>query len=249
MVSRTLMHQNNCGTNGLNHPSDQSAVSDGYALSFKDLLPGDILIYCAKNPGSIAKGISAVTGSPYTHAGIFLEDGMVAESNFPAGVAKIHLAEFMAGARTVAVLRSQLGFGKDRIEKLSKFVSIVIENAKYYNAVAAARFYWESDKYFASQLEFIEKNYGKANTADEFSQKSFFCSAFVIACYSVVEIIDATAQVAYQPEHFSPGHLYKDPTFGWLAGYLVPEGGTIPADDPVFHETTHWADAADAKWW
>lgn len=65
---------------------------------------------------------------------------MVADRIFPQGTQKIYLEEFMAGARAEADLRSQLGFGKDRVGKLSKFVSNAIENAKYYDAVAAVKF-------------------------------------------------------------------------------------------------------------
>jgi hypothetical protein len=85
-----------------------------------------------------------------------------------------------------------------------------------------------SGRYFETQLDFIRANYGQVKTAESFSEEPFICSAFIVACFSVVGIIDASAQVAYQPQYFAPGHLYKDPTFGWLLGYLLPKGGCDP---------------------
>jgi hypothetical protein len=47
-----------------------------------------------------------------------------------------------------------------------------------------------------------------------------------------------TAQVAYQPDFFAPGHLLDDPSFGWLLGCLIPEGGSLPSDDPLLANAT-----------
>jgi hypothetical protein len=106
-----------------------------------------------------------------------------------------------------------------------------------------------SKDHFDNQLDFIRKNYGKVTSHDEFAEQSFFCSAFVVACYTVVGIIGDSAQVAYQPDNFSPGQLHQDPTFGWLLGFLVPEGGSVPEDDPVLTQATCWRDLMSEWWW
>lgn len=213
-----------------------------------DLLPGDVLLYRSGNEKFHQRKISEVTGSPYTHAAIYLGDGLVAESNFPRGVTKHALGDSIKGSRCVAVLRSQLGFGNDRPLKLNKFVEAVIGQGKFYNLIAVANFRQASKDYFDNQLEIVQKNYGKVTSTEEFAQQSFFCSAFVVACYSVVGVIGPTAQIAYLPGAFSPASLYQDVAFGWLLGFLIPDGGSVSDDDPVLL-ATHWRDFRSEHWW
>jgi hypothetical protein len=125
----------------------------------------------------------------------------------PFGVTKSALTDSMQGNQCIAVLRSQLGFGGDRRRKLNEFVAAVLGHRKFYNLIAVASFPKRSAEYFANQLEFVRKNYGEVTSHEEFAKQSFFCSAFVVACYALVGIIGETAQVAYQPNNFSPGHL------------------------------------------
>ncbi|MBX9989351.1 hypothetical protein [Phreatobacter oligotrophus] len=214
-----------------------------------DLLPGDVLLYRPRNFTNVQRAISKATGSPYTHAAVYLGDGVVAESNVPLGVGKRALTESIGDYRCVAVLRSQSGFQGDRPQKLRAFVDDVLANKRLYNFNKVLCFKSRSDVYFNSQLDFIRENYGKVTARDKLAKQAFFCSAFVVACYTVVGIIGESAQVAYQPNNFSPGHLHQDPTFGWLLGFLVPEGGSVPADDPVLTQATYWRDVMGARWW
>lgn len=214
-----------------------------------DLLPGDVLLYRSHGRKIHQRKISEATGSPYTHAAICLGDGMVAESNFPNGVGIQPVEASIEGCRCVAVLRSQLGFGGGRPRKLNEFVDAVLKHGRFYDLIAVTGFEKASKQYFDDQLEFVRNNYGKVTSDEEFARQSFFCSAFVVACYSVVGVIGPTAQIAYLPNAFSPGSLYQDPTFGWLLGYLVPEGGSVPEDDPVVTQATLWRDLPDCRWW
>ena len=218
-------------------------------LTPSDLLPGDVLLYRPSCPNVVQKKISSATQSPYTHAAIYIGDGLISELvAWPRliGVRKHTLEEFLQGSRCVGVLRSQLGFGGDRPDKLNKFIDAVCDNRKFYNLVAVVNFRRRSKEYFEDQLEFIRNNYGKVAAREKFETQSFFCSAFVVASYTVVGIIGESAQVAYPPEFFSPAGLYRDPTFGWLLGYLLP---SIPDKDPLLSETTLWPDCQGARWW
>ena len=227
-----------------------TAPPDGdLILKPSELLPGDVLLYRSSNGKFLQRKISEATGSPYTHAAIYLGEGLVAESNFPSGVGKNPLEDSIKGCRCVAVLRSQAGFDRDRQRKLNEFVDAVIDQDKFYNLIAVAGFGKASKEYFDNQLEIVRNNYGKVTSNEEFAKQSFFCSAFVVACYAVVGIIDPTAQIAYLPKAFSPGGLYQDPTFGWLLGFLVPDGGSVPADDPVLVQATYWRDCLEMRWW
>ncbi|MCI4680592.1 hypothetical protein K9U39_18030 [Rhodoblastus acidophilus] len=132
---------------------------------------------------------------------------------------------------------------------MNEFVDAVVSRGRLYNVGAAAGFERKSADYFDNQLEIIQANYGKWRSLKSFVDESYICSAFVVACYSVVGIIAESAHVAYPPEFFSPAGLYGDPTFGWLLGYLLPEGGSVPAGDPLLAQTTHWRDNLAVRWW
>jgi hypothetical protein len=142
------------------------------------------------------KARADATGSPYTHAAISLGDGLVAESSVLHGVGERDLADSIKDCRCVAVLRSQVGFGGDRPQKLRKFVDAVLAHKKRYDFVSVLKFKKKSAAYFDNQLDFIRQNYGTVTSHYEFAEQSFFCSAFVVACYAVVGIIGDTAQVA-----------------------------------------------------
>jgi hypothetical protein len=155
----------------------------------------------------------------------------------------------MNRSQCVGVLRSQAGFGFDRQKQLNAFVASVLQRKRFYNLIAAHNFERDSEDYFGNQLKFIQDNYGKVTSHEKFAEQSFFCSALVVACYSAVGIIGSSAHVAYPPNFFSPAGLYRDPTFGWLLGYLLPEGGSIPENDPLLLETTLWRDLQSLRWW
>jgi len=218
-------------------------------LTSADLLPGDILLYRPLKPHLIQQGITKVTGSPYTHASIYVGGGYVADSNIPLGVKRNMLTASIAGTRCVAVLRSQMGFGDERRDSLRQFVDSVIDETRPYDFMRALNFSATSRAYFDNQLDIIGENFGTVTAAEDYARRSFFCSAFVVACTIAVGIIGPTAQVAYLPEAISPRHLYRDPTFGWLLGYLVPPGGDVPTDDPVLVHTPRWVDCEHLRWW
>jgi hypothetical protein len=193
-------------------------------LRTSDLLPGDVLLYRPRRQSVVQKQISSATNSPYTHVAIHIGGNLIAESvAWPCliGVRKNTLEKSMKRSQCVGVLRSQAEFGFDRPNKLNAFVVSVLRHKKFYNLIAAYNFERDSEEYFRNQLEFIRDNYGNVTSHEKFAEQSFFCSAFVVACYSAVGIIGQSAHVAYPPNFFSPAGLYRDPTFGWLLGYGV----------------------------
>lgn len=229
--------------------TDAAPIDGDLIVRPSDLRAGDILLYRSAKPNIVSRKISEVTGSPYTHASIYVGDGKVAESNPPGGV-KLHPVEkSIKGSRCVAVLRSQMKFDGARPGELEAFVKLVLGEGRFYDLAGAFAFKGRSRHFFDRQLEIIREGYGKVATAAEYAQRSFFCSAFVVACYAAVKVIGDTAQPAYEPDAFSPGHLAGDPTFGWLLGFLVPEGGSVAADDPVLAGSMLWRDAQELRWW
>ena len=226
---------------------DQVGEAEGLIISPSDLLPGDILLFRSLSPNVIAKQISKFTDSPYTHAAIYIGDGEIAESTPPA--VKIRK---LSGADTkgvqIGVLRSQLGFSHQRAAAVREFVQQLVVQHAAYDLKGALTFKGRHKEFHKRLLDEIAANYGKITTTDEFLKQAYFCSALVVACYMVAGVIGDTAQVAYPPNVISPGDLHRDPTFGWVLGYIVPDGKNIPADDPLMVGTL-WKDNLEARWW
>lgn len=225
-------------------------MSEGMRLLPTDLLPGDILLYRPETPDRVGQLIMNVTKSPYTHAAIFLGNGKIAEAQYPGGVAVSDVEESLHGYLWVGVIRTQVGFGEARQKKLHKFVDAVITHGRPFHRSALIHFQEDSRTFFDQQLEIIRENFGKSASPEELAARAYFCSGFITACYEAVGIIDESAQSAYPPEFFSPAQLYRDSTFGWVLGYLVPDDGpgSIPADDPLLFATS-WDENLDIKWW
>ncbi len=227
-------------------PAGADARVSAAGLSPDDLLPGDVLLYRPKKPNFVQRKIAEATDGPYTHAAIYLGDGQVAESVPPAGVRRRALTETMNEVEHVAVKRSQCGFSDVRPEKLATFVDETIGAGRFYDFVGAARLPDAYEKYRSNEIDILRQSYGAVRTAEEFAKDAFFCSALVVACYSVVGIVGETAQPIFQPKTFSPTRLYEDVTFGWLLGHIVPEGEAAPEPDPA---QALWRDNMEIKWW
>ncbi len=155
-------------------PETEAANAD-LTLNSSQLLPGDVLLYRPRKPNVLQRKISSATGSPYTHAMIYLGSKLVAESGVPRGVQKNTLQKSVLGSLCVAVFRTQMGFGPERTKRLREFVDMVRTRGRFYDVDRALNFVEASGKYFATQLEFIRNNYGQAKTAKEVSEDRFIC--------------------------------------------------------------------------
>lgn len=228
-------------------PSDPSL-----ALFPADLRAGDILLYRPISPKFHQRHIIKVTGSPYTHAAIYLGGMGFAEANFPFGVNIKPSCRVSSPKDYVAVLRTQMRFDGDRPDRLLKFARSTARR-RLYNAWAAVSYGCRRREYFEDQLEILRAHSGAAATPLDYSRRRYFCSSFVVACYAAVGLIGGTAQPAYPESVFAPGDLYLDPTFGWLLGYISPLGVPLPDDDPIFARAVLWPEilALDPteKWW
>jgi hypothetical protein len=208
---RAMGDFNDAGDRDARHLSLHSPPSDArLEIQISDLLAGDVLLYRPRSPNPFQLAISAMTNSAYTHAAIYVGDGLIADSTVPWGVTQHDVTGSLKGSLCVGVLRTQLGFGSQRVEELLKFAEAVAGKRRFYNAISALTLPKRIKKLFGDQLDFVRDNYGRATPTEEFAKQRFFCSAFVVACWTVVGIIDPTAQVAYEPINFSPGGLLVD---------------------------------------
>jgi uncharacterized protein YycO len=229
-------------------PHDEASNAlDGLLIGFKDLLPGDILLFQSCDQKKHQQKISAATGSPYTHAAVYLGDNEIAEAT-PPKIRKRQLSESDKEGQVIGVLRSQLGFSGERPIALREFVESLIRNGAWYDFRGIRDFNTVKTKFKEELLNILERDYGKVTANDELARRSYFCSALVVACYAAVGLIDGTAKLAYKAEAFSPADLHEDDTFGWVLGYITADEKDIPSDDPLMTKTL-WRDLQDARWW
>lgn len=226
-----------------NHPSHLG----GLLLDFPDLLPGDILLFRAIDPDPLAKRVSRTTGSPYTHAGIYLGADELLEAGYP----KVEIRRLSTSDKEgyiIGVFRSQNTFLDGRVRALREFAETLVRNGTKYD-LAGIRAFREVRTQLEEELfGILDRDYGKVLTKEKLEQRSYFCSALVVACYIVSGVIDDTAQLAYKADAFSPADLHEDPTLGWFLGYITSPENEIPADDPLLN-TTIWRDIEETPWW
>lgn len=199
---------------------------------------GDVFLhYRAKRKG-ITYVIESATGSPYTHASIYLGDGLLAEAS-PPKVCKTPLIKAMADDSHIAVFRSQCGFGPDRATRLNAFIDQLIQQSTWYDLLGLVGFSSRKELHESTQLDRLHEFFENNAPQHTLTNRPFFCSALVVACYCVVGIIDDCAAVIYSPDVYSPGALGTEPTFGHIFGYLAPAGYEVPADDPFINNTRY----------
>jgi hypothetical protein len=234
--------------NSQNDTSDDAGhLLDGLRLDFTDLLPGDILLFRAIQPDALAQRVSIDIGSPYTHAAVYLGNGEVIEAGHPK-IEKRRLSEVDKEEYIIGVFRSQLGFSGDRVQALSEFAATLVRNDAQYDWRGIFKFKKVKTELEEHLQEILRRDYGKVLSKNELEQSSYFCSALVVACYTVSGVIGDTAQLAYKADAFSPADLHEDPTFGWFLGYISADRNEIPPDDPLM-TTTLWRDLPDVRWW
>ena len=171
------------------------------------LRPGDILLHYRAERTKPTKSIEQATGSPYTHASIYLGDGKIAEA-YPPKVRKIALAESMNVAGHIAVFRSQCGFGDDRVARLNSFKDELTKKVTWYDFTVlkkgGKRWQKRWEEHVSGQLEKLAQYFANSAPPNEHVNRTYFCSALVIACYCVVGIIDSSANAWSQALHYTP---------------------------------------------
>lgn len=207
-------------------------------IKVSDLRAGDVFLhYRAKRKG-VTGAIEAVTGSPYTHASIYLGGDFLAEAS-PPKVRKASLSDAMADGSHIAVFRSQCGFGPDRSARLNAFIDQLIQQNTWYDFRGLMGFNRRKESSEATQIERLHEFFENNAPPHNLTNRPYFCSALVVACYCAVEIIDDSAAVIYSPDFYAPGALGNEPTFGHIVGYLATDGYEVPATDPFLKNTRY----------
>ena len=210
-----------------------------------DLKCGDILLYRHLRQSKMQAEISRKTASPYTHAAIYLGDGLILDAVLPK-VRKISVTHTIDRNTTIGVLRSQTPFTD--CKKLNEFADILIKGKSKYDFLGVFNVIKQRKLLDENMLKIVNENYEKSILDEKYEKSAYFCSGLVVACYCVAGPIGSSARIIYNPAAYAPGHLYKQPTFGWVLGYLDEGSLDTPDDDPLQFET-RWDAQSAPHWW
>lgn len=219
--------------------------SKQYVLGPPEIMPsaglraGDILLHYGKWWKLRTIIIKAFTGSPYTHASIYLGNGQIAEATLKK-VGKSSVAEAMKSCRHIAVFRSQCGFGSQRANLLTTFIDNLIINKSKYDILGAwrSRFNKAMNEHSRTVHEKLNDFFNNKPILKDHANGSYFCSALVATCFCEVGIIEPSAEVLLDPKTYTPAGLSEEPSFGYVFGYLVKEGHQIPCTDPFLNRSS-----------
>lgn len=202
-------------------------------LEVDALRAGDILLHRPLRRWPHQRLISRVTGSPYTHASIYLGDGTILEAMPFKGVC----IRAMAGAgryERIEIFRLQMTVTDERAQKLKDFARELVRSNAGYNWIGLLNFFWKR-----SQDVLLEDAKPLVPSA---LSKRYFCSSVVAAFLFEVGIFDTSLQLLYKEDMLSPGALHTDVSFGWHLGFLVDRSTTALFEDIAFVSSTRWID-------
>ncbi|WP_334154646.1 hypothetical protein [Tepidimonas sp.] len=213
-------------------------------LSPNDVKPGDVLL-CRPPEGInaskvVRRSIAAVTGCPYTHAAIALSHSEVLDARPLHGVKVRPLAELLAEARHVAVLRHPDAWNPQRIDGLRDYAAALQALGAGYNYREALRYSANRRRHAVEAMDALARYFetGEQQPAADFGP--FFCSELVAACFVDSGFLHPSAAVVIAPGVQAPGDLTKEPAFGFLVGFLTADSRSkVPEDDPMLLHTRY----------
>jgi hypothetical protein len=196
-------------------------------LDKSDLRPGDLLLCRGADklldPRNFArKRIRDLTGSPFTHAAIYLGDDEVGDAVPLKGVSVRRLDALLKDAEYMVVLRHPDAWDEERIAGLRQFIEGLQRAGARYNYEGVKKFQENKDGHAQADLtKKLEDFFANAPADSGFKPDTpFFCSELAVACLVNSGFIDKSAEVVYEPGIHAPGDLARDNTFGFKVGYL-----------------------------
>lgn len=208
-------------------------------MNQQDIRPGDVILARGDinrwSPGREA--IKAVTGSPYTHAAIALSGNEVMDARAFIGVKIRQFTELLQQADYVAVLRHPDAWTDDRVQALRDYSAALHALGAKYNYVGAAAFLTNSKVTWQAGLtEALQRYFEQGEPQAVTKYGPFFCSELVVACFVHGGFIAPSAAVLMNASFQAPGDILKEPTFGYLVGFLSKDPNfEVLNDDPLRH--------------
>jgi hypothetical protein len=126
-------------------------------IAVADLRPGDFLLHCSADPSFVGRCIRAACKSAYTHASIYLGDGLIAEA-VACGVQRVKLSRSLPKKGHVAVFRTT-NFLKEDAKALNDFIMQLLRARTPYKWWALLKFLPRSEQHFATIREKLDQHF------------------------------------------------------------------------------------------
>lgn len=227
-------------------------------LKISDVWPGDMLLCRGRMDGVspsawVRQEIANATTSPYTHAAIARRDGEIADARILQGVCVRHLDTLIEESNHIAVFRMHPGLWTNQtLDALQHFTNALHAQSIGYNhrpfwkwipmSIEERRLSWKRlrENHELGIQEELFRYFDEGPPVPSNPYRSYFCSELVVACINHCGLIDQSAAVIYKPEVHAPGDLVKDPTFGFLVGFLSSTPSSeVPNNDPLLNATRY----------
>jgi uncharacterized protein YycO len=206
-------------------------------ISTKELRAGDVLLCLPAKLGAVGKQIKNVTGSPYTHAAIYLGDNQVGDAT-ATGVGFRPVLNLIRQYQHIAVMRNPDAWSRRNTQILRSFILELHGQGTSYNYGGVVRFRRNKTQQQESQLCLLREYFSNPSDRKKvnLSDAPYFCSELIVACFLKTGFIDEAAAIVLHPSNFAPGDLAIDLAFGALVGYLSEKSNyQVPPTDPSIY--------------
>ena len=203
-------------------------ITTNLILELDQLEAGDLLV-CVM-PGTRVQQVERATQSKYTHVGICYSSTEVVHMR-TSGIEMVAVSQFLRAKHRVAVLRNPHIWTSAKLQLLRGFLDNCLANHRSYDEAALDSFSARRDEHRLNLLDRLYAHFENGLPPKDHRKLEYLCSELVVAAFVEAGVIQPSAAIVYQCDTYSVGDLVRDPTFGYLLGYLKTEvRGVIPSD-------------------
>lgn len=192
-------------------------------LSACDLRAGDVLLHEPGRPTWYEKGIALGTGSPFTHASIYLGENTIAEARLSV-VRTCSVRSPIKRDKTLVVLRQAPELTEVQVDMLRAFVANALKRGARFDFAFPVTYL---------RSRFVSK-FAKAPASSEplgplqpANCHKYFCVSFIVDAYCAMGLIDQSERHLYRLGRHAAVDLLTDRKFGQVVGQI---SGRAPSE-------------------
>ncbi|WP_127523718.1 hypothetical protein [Mesorhizobium sp. Z1-4] len=189
-------------------------------LTSGDLVPGDILLHQPADPRWYERGIAWCTGSPYTHASIFIGNDTIAEARLPR-VRTCSVSRPIRREKALCVLRRSFELTAAQVESLQAFVEGALKREARFDFAFPYTYY---SRRLLHKLSGDPRDLTPKGCSEPVNCGRYFCTSFIVDSFYAMGLIDRSERRSYRLGGHSPADFLTDEKFGNVIGHI--EGRT-----------------------
>lgn len=202
-------------------------------LQISDLEVGDVLLAYSQ---MTKEQVSESTSSEYSHAAIYLGEGLVGEADV-RGVKKSKIEFLLDSYDHISILRLNGYWGDNAAVRLNKLIDHLVDSNVGFDFDGIREFEDMRASHNSLLQGILEEFFSGGIVLYDRLRDSYFCSGLVVAAYSHVGIIQGGLRLVITPETMSPGDLIREPSFGSFVGYISRKVDYVMQEsDDFYHE-------------